>query len=144
MSEKEERAYLLDSSAILTLLEAEEGTEEVKSILQQAESGKVRIYLPFMVVMEVIYKVWQKEGRQEAEETYAILSALKTEDIPINESLIWLAAEIKANYKLSVADAWIVASAIYKKARLVHKDPEFIQVKDRILLLDLPYKGKGA
>ena len=140
MSDKD--AYLLDSSAILTLLEGEEGTEEVKSILMQAEEGKVKVYLPFMVMMEVIYKVWQKEGKEEAEETAAILKGLKTEDVFLNESLIWLAAEIKANYKLSVADAWIVASSISKKARLIHKDPEFEQVEAKVSLLGLPYKSK--
>ena len=82
MSDKD--AYLLDSSAILTLLEGEEGTEEVKSILMQAEEGKVKVYLPFMVMMEVIYKVWQKEGKGEAEETAAILKGLKTEDVSLN------------------------------------------------------------
>lgn len=141
MPDKE--AYLLDSSAILTLLEAEEGVMEIKSILQQAEEGRVKVYIPFMVLMEVIYKVWQKEGKGEAEETALYLKGLKTEDVPLNESLIWLAAEIKANYRLSVADAWIVAASISKKARLIHKDPEFTQVKDKVLLMNLPYKSKG-
>jgi ribonuclease VapC len=116
-----EKVHLLNSSAILTILEAEEGVEEVKSILKQAEEKKAKVYLPFMVLMEVIYKVWQKEGKEEAKEVATILKGLKAEDVTLNEYLIWLAAEIKANYRLSVADAWIVASAIFREAKLVHK-----------------------
>ena len=35
------------------------------------------------------------------------------------------AARIKAGHKLSVADAWIAATAERLDATLVHKDPEF-------------------
>ena len=35
------------------------------------------------------------------------------------------AARIKAGGGLSVADAWIAATALHHQAVLVHKDPEF-------------------
>ena len=36
-----------------------------------------------------------------------------------------MAAELKATYPLSLADAWIAACARLHGALLVHKDPEF-------------------
>jgi predicted nucleic acid-binding protein len=35
------------------------------------------------------------------------------------------AAELKARYPISLADAWIAAAALLEQADLVHKDPEF-------------------
>ena len=52
------------------------------------------------------------------------------------------AAEIKAGYRLSVADAWIAALAKVHGAVLVHKDPEFEQVGSILTLLPLPFKGQ--
>jgi len=47
---------------------------------------------------------------------------------------------IKAQCRLSVADAWIIASAIEVQGILVHKDPEMEQAQRIVDLLQLPYK----
>jgi predicted nucleic acid-binding protein len=48
------------------------------------------------------------------------------------------AAATKARYSLSLADAWIAASAALASAILVHKDPEFgaLSVEQELL----PYR----
>ena len=51
-----------------------------------------------------------------------------------------LAGQVKANYKLSFADARVAATALEFDAILVHKDPEFLELKNRIKMLELPYK----
>jgi len=48
---------------------------------------------------------------------------------------------IKARYKISVADAWIAATAAVHNLTLVHKDPEFESLEG-VSLLPLPYKAK--
>lgn len=54
-------------------------------------------------------------------------------------TLLERAASVKATHALSVADAWIAATALELSATLVHKDPEFEQLP---LLNEerLPYK----
>jgi predicted nucleic acid-binding protein len=59
----------------------------------------------------------------------------------VNDRILLRAGSIKANYRLSVADAWIIACAMEAKACLVHKDPEFEQVQDIVPLIFLPYKS---
>lgn len=51
-----------------------------------------------------------------------------------------VAAELKAKYRLSAADAWIAALAKENNAILVHKDPEYEQIQNEVQLLNLPYK----
>ena len=55
-------------------------------------------------------------------------------------SINMAAAKLKAEYHISVADAWIAALAKERNATLVHKDPEFEQIKSELQVLELPYK----
>jgi len=53
--------------------------------------------------------------------------------------LILSAGRIKANHKLSVADAIIAATALEKSAGLVHKDLELKPVSQYVTTLELPF-----
>ncbi|HMW21732.1 MAG TPA: PIN domain-containing protein [Nitrosomonas sp.] len=46
---------------------------------------------------------------------------------------------IKATHPLSIADAWIAATALELEITLVHKDPEFEHLPE-LLQARLPYK----
>ena len=134
--------YLLDTSAILTLWNDEEGADDVELILRQAESGKAIVYASFMTYMEAYYRVYRMEGIESARGIYAEIRSLPIYEIGADEIILLRAGAIKANYRLSIADAWIVASAIEREATLVHKDPEYGQLKDAVSMLILPYKHK--
>ncbi len=75
---------------------------------------------------------------------YAELKALPIQQVNLTESILLKAGAIKAQYRLSVADAWIIAVAIEVQGILVHKDPEMEQVQHIIDLLQLPYKKSGT
>ena len=60
-----------------------------------------------------------------------------------SKELSLISGRLKAAYRLSFADAWIAATAIFYDATLVHKDPEFEQLQDKFKVLKLPYKEKG-
>jgi predicted nucleic acid-binding protein len=136
--------YLLDTSAVLTLWNDEEGADDVEFILRQSESGKVIVYASFMTYMEAYYRVHREEGLQSAKNIYAEMKSLPIYKLNPDDAILLCAGSIKANYRLSVADAWIVASAIEKEATLVHKDPEYEQLKDMVSMMILPYKHSKA
>jgi len=138
MSEK----YLLDTSALMSLLTDEEGADDVASILRRAELGAVEVYASFMTYMETFYRVWRIAGEEAAKSTYAELKEMPIHRIDLSEPILFRAGSIKSNYRLSVADAWIIASAIQMEASLVHKDPEFEQVQNMVSLITLPYKSR--
>lgn len=138
-----EARYVLDTTAMLAFTEKELGADRVRTILREGERGRARVILSFMTFMEAYYRIWQKEGREKAEEVLALLNALPVERIDASDGSIRLAGEIKALFNLSVADAWIAAAAIQQEAKLVHKDPEFEQLRGRVALEPLPYKPKA-
>ncbi len=47
-------------------------------------------------------------------------------------------SELKAQHRISVTDSWIIATAISRNATLVHKDPEFDALSDRVTMKALP------
>ena len=93
-----------------------------------------------MTLLEMYYVVWRKEGKDEAENIYRETKMLPIEIVDVNETILLHAGSIKANYSLSVADAFIIATALTKKGILVHKDPEFEQVSMAVQFITLPYK----
>lgn len=135
------KRYLLDTSAILALRGDEPGADDVESILRESESGQAEVYASFMTYMEAYYRIWRLEGEESARRMYAELLSLPIVRVDVSDSILLRAGAIKANYRLSVADSWIIASAMKMKASLVHKDPEFEQVKDIVSLISLSYKS---
>ena len=133
--------YLLDTSAILALRGDEPGADDVESILRKSESGEAEVYVSFMTYMEAYCRIWRIDGEESAKRMYAELLSLPVLRIDVNDRLLLRAGGIKANYRLSVADAWIIACAVEAEACLVHKDPEFKQVQDIVPLIFLPYKS---
>jgi len=134
-------SYVLDTSAVLTLLNNESGTETVLDLLESARSGHAIVYLPFMTLMELEYQGLRRLGRGETHQVLSLVSAWPVEIE--NSTEVWRheAATIKATTPLSVADVWICGLARLRDAELVHKDPEYDAVPD-MKALQLPYKQK--
>ena len=137
-------AFVLDTSAILALWNEEDGANTVEKILRE-RPGHRKIYVSFMTFMECRYRLWKDEGRNAADEILRALSLLPVIRVDVDDSLLLTASELKAQHNISVADSWIIATAIVFNAMLVHKDPEFDALSDRVAMKRLPYKKtRGA
>jgi predicted nucleic acid-binding protein len=134
------KIYVLDTSAIFTLTKAEDGSEVVEDILNLAKRGKNTVYLSFATFMELYYVTWQEKSEEAAKELIILAKALPVHMVDSNERITLSAGRIKANHRLSVADAFIAATAIDKNAVLVHKDPELEVISKYTETLELPYK----
>jgi len=134
--------YLLDTSALLTLRDDEPGADRVAEVLEQAMQGKCKCFACFMTLMEVLYRVWRDESPAAGRLAYQQCKALPIEWLSSSEPLLLKAAEIKATFPLSIADAWIAACASEHGAILLHKDPEFTPLS--VTQERLPFKEKKA
>ena len=117
---------LLDTSALLTLRDDERGADRVERALEQPQ----RCYACFLSRMEVLYRVWKDEGERAGRLAYEQLRGLPILWVEASEPLLERSASIKARHSLSLADAWIAASAQQVGATLLHKDPEFSAITD--------------
>lgn len=131
-----ESPYLLDTSAILTLLEDEDGAQRVETLLRQED-----ILLPFVVLLETYYITLQEQSEDIADRRYALLKQLPGNILwQVDEPTLLTAGRLKAAHHLSLADALIAAFAMRHQAILVHKDPEMAALTESVQLETLPYK----
>jgi predicted nucleic acid-binding protein len=133
------KSFLLDTSALLAFWNDEEGADEVEKILRTSPS-RSKVFFSFMTLMEAKYRLWRSGGKELTQEFERPLHNLPLSRVNPTDSILDQAAEIKAIQRVSVADSWIIATALEIGAFLVHKDPEFEQVRDRLTLFTLPYK----
>lgn len=135
--------HVLDTSAIIALIDAEEGADVVRELLKQAYFENATILVSFMTFMEVYYNSLKKSGEEKARQRLDQMDSLPILRVDSTEAMGIIASKIKAKYRLSVADAWIASLAKQRNAILVHKDPEFEQIESEIQVLKLPYKTKA-
>jgi predicted nucleic acid-binding protein len=124
----------------LALIEDQPGVDTVQRLLEEAGRGEARLLVSFISYMEVVYLALQERDAAEAQTRLQLMTALPAERVESTSGLGQRAAEVKARYRLSVADAWIAALADERGAVLVHKDPEFEPLEATINALRLPYK----
>lgn len=136
----EAERYLLDTSAILTLTDQEEGFESVERLLDRAAGDDIEVAVCAVSLMELFYITLQEQGEDQAARLVALVKAWPVRWIYPNESAFLLAGRIKASHRLSFADAVIAGVARQHQAVLVHKDPEFEALAEELSLLGLPYK----
>lgn len=133
-------AFVLDTSALLCLKEDEAGAAEVESILRRQGKAET-VFISFMSIMEFAYILEREQGEAAARRAVLQLKQLPIHVVESDEPLGLAAARIKAGHKLSVADAWVAATAERLGATLVHKDPEFEPLAKFIRLRALPLKS---
>ena len=136
------RNYVLDNTAFLTMFEDEAGADTVQDLLDRANKSEILVFVSFVTFTEIFYITLREKGEEEAQKRTKLMDALATTRIESSEELSLIAGRLKAAYRLSFADAWIAATAIFYDATLIHKDPEFEQLEDKLKALKLPYKEK--
>jgi predicted nucleic acid-binding protein len=134
------KPVVLDTSALIAFIQNEAGADRVEQILKEGRSGNASVYISFVTLAELYYVVWREEGRSAALEIIALVKSLPLGIVESAERLTLLAGSIKANHRLSLADAFVAATASHVGATLIHKDPEMEQFKGFVPTERLPYK----
>lgn len=122
--------YVLDTSALLTYIEDEEGASEVESLLIAATERKHILFFSIVTLIEVFYVSLREQGATVANERLKLLSSLPMSEEGIESGMVTTIGRLKAACHISFADACIAGLALYKKAILVHKDPEFKKLSE--------------
>lgn len=134
------RQFVLDTSALITLLDAEAGAERVVEILSDAADNKAIVSVSVVSLIEVFYVTRQELGAESANDRLSTITDLAISVASIEPSSARAIGILKANHKMSFADCCVAELALRHGASLVHKDPEFEQLKGILALEPLPYK----
>lgn len=125
-------APVLDSHALLKLLRDELGAEVVSALLERAGERDQPVLMTEVNYAEVQYMVRRKDGDQAWATIAQELRAAPIEFHPADRRLADTAADFKARFTISLADAFAAALAKEKKTTLVTGDPEFKALEKEI------------
>ena len=125
-------AAVLDSHALLAFFRGAAGAALVKDLLHKAASADRPLQMTEVNYAEVKYTLLKKDGPDEWTRAADILTSLPIEFHPATRQLADLAADFKARFKMSLADAFAAALAKEKKTELVTGDPEFKPLEKEI------------
>ena len=122
-------SYIFDSYALLKFFQKEKGYEKVVHLLEEIKNAGATKYINAINLGEIIYSTKREFGDQKKLEVLANIERLNFTILTVSNNLIFQAAEYKAQYSISYADCFILASAIEHKAIIVTGDPEFKKVE---------------
>ena len=126
---------ILDSWELLAWLLDQPAASRVEALLERAEAQTLQLSMSWLNAGEVYYMATRRLGKLQAEELLNRLPSL-----PIHLTLpdvqdILAAAKLKAQYRISYADAFAAALAQRENADLVTGDPE-LKALDGIVRVD--------
>jgi len=125
----QKRSFIFDSHALLKFFQKEKGYEKVIQLLEEISKTGATKQINAINLGEIIYSTKKEFGDQKKLEILANIERLNFTILPISNNLIFQAAEYKAQYSISYADCFALASAVEHRAILVTGDPEFRKVE---------------
>jgi len=127
--------FIFDSHALLKFFQKEKGYEKVVHLLEEIKKAGATKYINAVNLGEIIYSTKREFGDQKKLEVLANIERLNFTILTVSNNLIFQAAEYKAQYRISYADCFILASAIEHKAIIVTGDPEFKNVEHLVNIM---------
>jgi len=125
-------AKVLDSFALIAYFRDEPGAETMEHLLVSASRKDNPVLMTDVNYAEVKYSILKKDGAGAWEQAEKILPGLPIDFQSTTRALADTAADFKARFKMSLADAFAAALAREKKAELVTGDMEFKPLEKEI------------
>jgi len=126
---------VLDSFALIAYFRDEPGAEMMETLLVSAGRKDQPVFMTDVNYAEVKYSILKKDGADAWAEAVKILPGLPIDFHSTTRALADTAADFKARFKMSLADAFAAALAKERKAELVTGDVEFQPLEREIKIL---------
>ena len=134
---------VLDSFALVSFFHKEPGWQKVKDLFYELSAANQKALLSRMNWGEFFYIVKRRVGKRKAEETLALLEQLPITILSVDDEIVKEAAEIKADYPVSYADAFCIATARRSKGHILTNDPGFKSVQ-QLVTVDWLSEGRAS
>jgi predicted nucleic acid-binding protein len=131
-------AFVLDSFAIMSLLEEEPGADQVEALLQRARTGRAEVWLCVVNYGEALYIIERERGLEAAQRASATIQEWPIRLVDADRPLAHAAAHFKARFAIAYADAFALALAQAQGAKVVTSDPEFRTTEKEVPVEWLP------
>jgi predicted nucleic acid-binding protein len=126
------KTTVLDASAMLAMFFGQPGMEQVRDLFHKASEADRPVFISAVNWAEVLYKMERKHGKAGYDTARQFEPTTPLEAVPVDRELAEVAALLKNEHGLGLADAFAAALAKHKKAELVTSDHEFKSVEKEI------------
>jgi ribonuclease VapC len=126
------KKMVFDSHAILKFSQDEEGADKIEKFLLLSQQGKIKSFINQINLGEIYYKTIRRLGLEPAKSYLESFYQLPIQVVSPSSEIIFSASEIKAEYAISYADCFAVATALKHEASIVTGDPEFKRLKNLV------------
>lgn len=131
MRTKSPQKIVLDAWAVLALIFGEEpAAGVVKGLFEQEADTKLAIHMSWINLGEVYYTIARKKGPKAADDVLSDLDLLPLTLHEPSKPDVLSAAKLKADHKLSYADAFALSLTQKLDANLFTGDPEIILLEE--------------
>lgn len=130
-NESRKPKIVLDTKPLIKLFAQEEGWDAVQKILSRVEAGDIEAAISVVTLTEIYYK-YMKEKRADLADIRMkqLRYALYLKKLLIDEEVAVKAGDFKGKYNISVADAFIAATAYFEGSTIISDDPDFEKIPE--------------
>lgn len=134
---------VLDTKPLIKLFAQEEGWEAVQKILSRVEAGDIEAAISVVTLTEIHYKYVREERADLAEtRTKQLRYAVYLKKLLIDDEIAVKAGDFKGKYDVSIADAFIAATAYYEESIMISDDPDFGKIPEIKTLTEKQFIGQ--
>jgi len=136
-NESRKPKIVLDTKPLIKLFAQEEGWDAVQKILSRIEAGDIEAAISVVTLTEIYYK-YMKEKRADLADIRMkqLRYALYLKKLLIDEEVAVKAGDFKGKYSISVADAFIAATAYFEGSTIISDDPDFEKIPEIKILTE--------
>ena len=128
--------YVLDACALIALLAHESGADKVASVYKEANTGNAKIIMNTVNLLEVYYDFYRTYDKKTADDMLINVETSAVDIITeIDKAILTEAGRLKASYKISLADSFVLAQATVTGGVLLtsdHHEFDAIETKEPI------------
>jgi len=122
---------VLDTKPLIKLFAQEEGWDAVQKILAKVEAGAVEAAISVVTLTEIYYKYLQEKRPDLAKtRTDDLKYAIYLRKLEIGEEAAVKAGDFKGRYSISIADAFIAASAYLEETIIISDDADYKRMSE--------------
>jgi predicted nucleic acid-binding protein len=115
---------VLDSWAIIALIQDEPAAERVEEMLDESAAGEAPLLMSWYNAGEAFYILAKRKHRDVAEEFMTRLPSLPIRIVLPDENAVMAAARIKAGHPVAFGDAFVIGLALANNASVITGDNE--------------------
>ncbi|MBI4670262.1 MAG: type II toxin-antitoxin system VapC family toxin [Chloroflexi bacterium] len=126
---------MLDSFAILALIQNEPGKETIAELVERAEANESTLLMSLINWGEILYTLEREQGVERLAKLKKAIEEFPISLTEVTRTRVESAAHIKSQHRVSYADAFAIALAQELGATIVTGDPEFKSVEQQVPIL---------